>query len=67
MNVVLIKITLYERNLKINVHLGGSALNTCRILNGISDARILFCGAVGVDENGQFIEQELKQLGIGTL
>jgi len=55
-----------HENLKVNVHLGGSALNTCRILNGISDARILFCGAIGDDDNGRFIEQELKGLGIDT-
>lgn len=54
-------------NLEILKHLGGSALNTCRMLNGIGDARILFCGAVGVDENGQFMKEKLKELGIDAL
>lgn len=56
-----------KRNLNIQVHLGGSALNTCRILNGISDTRILFCGAIGDDDHGQFIEKQLKELGIDAL
>lgn len=55
------------RNLEVQVHLGGSALNTCRLLRGIGDTRILFCGAVGGDDNARFVEQHLKQLGIETL
>lgn len=55
-----------NENLEVQIHLGGSALNTCRLLHGIGDARILFCGAVGVDDNGRFVEQHLKQLGIET-
>ncbi|XP_037044250.1 adenosine kinase [Bradysia coprophila] len=55
-----------HENLDVQVHLGGSALNTCRLLRAIGDARILFCGAIGVDDNGQFVEQHLKELGIET-
>ncbi|KAG4072768.1 hypothetical protein HA402_005245 [Bradysia odoriphaga] len=62
-----------HENLEVQVHLGGSALNTCRLLRAIDvcydarqTARILFCGAIGVDDNGQFVERQLKELDIET-
>lgn len=56
-----------KRQLYVKVHLGGSALNTCRLLNGIGGARVVFCGSVGVDDNGTFVKEQLKELGVDTM
>ncbi|KFB49236.1 AGAP010137-PA-like protein [Anopheles sinensis] len=45
---------------------GGSALNTCRILRALGEKNIIFCGAVGIDENGQILQQILKDSALNT-
>uniref|UniRef100_A0A182T7K0 Adenosine kinase n=1 Tax=Anopheles maculatus TaxID=74869 RepID=A0A182T7K0_9DIPT len=45
---------------------GGSALNTCRVLRALGEKNIIFCGAVGVDENGQILQQILKDCALNT-
>lgn len=45
---------------------GGSALNTCRILRALGEKNIIFCGAIGADENGEILTQILKDSSLTT-
>ncbi|XP_055639046.1 adenosine kinase [Toxorhynchites rutilus septentrionalis] len=45
---------------------GGSALNTCRILRALGEKNIMFCGAIGADENGEILTQILKDSSLNT-
>ncbi|XP_055543879.1 adenosine kinase [Wyeomyia smithii] len=45
---------------------GGSALNTCRILRALGEKNVMFCGAVGADENGKILLQILKDNSLCT-
>lgn len=45
---------------------GGSALNTCRILRALGEKNVIFCGAVGADENGEILTQILKDSSLNT-
>ncbi|XP_058819040.1 adenosine kinase [Topomyia yanbarensis] len=45
---------------------GGSALNTCRILRALGEKNVMFCGAVGADENGEILMQILKDSSLNT-
>uniref|UniRef100_T1DI86 Adenosine kinase n=1 Tax=Psorophora albipes TaxID=869069 RepID=T1DI86_9DIPT len=45
---------------------GGSALNTCRILRALGEKNVIFCGAIGADENGEILTQILKDSSLNT-
>jgi sugar/nucleoside kinase (ribokinase family) len=45
--------------------LGGSGLNTCRILaNGIGEKDLKFFGAIGQDKNGKLVKDIVKKAGV---
>lgn len=45
---------------------GGSALNTSRILRTLGERRIIFCGSIGEDENGEILQNILKNDRLST-
>ncbi|XP_058446266.1 adenosine kinase [Malaya genurostris] len=49
-----------------NYNPGGSALNTCRIMRALGEKNVIFCGAVGADENGEILLQILKTCSLKT-
>lgn len=50
----------------IDVHPGGSAINTCRILSDLGEMDTMFHGCVGNDENGRLIKKMLMQNKVNT-
>lgn len=44
--------------------LGGSALNSCRILAGLNMRDLIFYGAIGNDQNGKVVKEILKKAGV---
>lgn len=45
---------------------GGSALNTSRILRQLGERRLVFCGSIGEDENGEILQTILKADKLST-
>lgn len=44
-----------------NFSLGGSGLNTCRILRAIGEKNMKFFGAIGKDKNGKLVKDIVKK------
>lgn len=57
---------VYFRCGKPKYNPGGSALNTCRILRALGEKNVIFCGAIGADENGEILTQILKDTSLST-
>lgn len=46
------------------ISLGGSGLNSSRILAGLGEVDLKFFGAIGSDTNGRLIKDMLKRSGV---
>jgi sugar/nucleoside kinase (ribokinase family) len=44
--------------------LGGSALNSSRMLANLGERNLMFFGAIGDDLNGIFIKESVKKSGV---
>lgn len=49
-----------------DLNAGGSALNTSKILREIGQTGLMFCGAIGDDENGKTITQLINQCRVSS-
>lgn len=46
------------------ISIGGSGLNSSRILAGLGELDLLFFGAIGSDSNGKIIKEYVKKSGV---
>jgi sugar/nucleoside kinase (ribokinase family) len=46
------------------ISLGGSGLNSSRILAGLGEVDLLFFGAIGSDTNGKIVKEYVKKSGV---
>lgn len=46
------------------ISLGGSGLNSSRILAGLGEVDLLFFGAIGADANGKIVKEYVKKSGV---
>ena len=64
-----ILIIYFPINFRYKTHyysLGGSSLNSIRILNALGEKNCLFFGAIGPDKNGQILKDILKRTSISA-
>lgn len=51
---------MFYRYKSFKFTLGGSSLNSCRILSALGERNLLFFGAIGNDTNGKVVKEILK-------
>lgn len=49
-----------------DLNAGGSALNTCKVLRQVGQNGLLFCGAIGDDENGKTMGQLINECRVNS-
>lgn len=65
LNIISTIINIYRYH-EPDLNAGGSVLNTCKILREVGQTGLLFCGAIGDDDDGKTIKELINHCRVGT-